>query len=124
MSKRMIAVFSDDAYKAIQNGEAVFNNGFRKTRGAFFPDQPDFLPFNTRADMTKNALINIGIRTIEAGAFYIVLPAAKRFVDEKVLPAAAEKWDELMEKKKSKKEKDSEESKSKIIEIRDIRREA
>ena len=35
---RMYADFSDDAYEDLKNGEALLNNGFRKSTGAFHPD--------------------------------------------------------------------------------------
>lgn len=38
----MDAVFTEDAYKVLMNGEVVDNNGLRSKKGNYWPDQPSF----------------------------------------------------------------------------------
>lgn len=108
MSKKMIAIFSDNAYNDFISGAAVDNNGLRSPKGAFYPDQPSFEPINDRKEQLANAGVQLLIAAGEAVAFGVVLPEVKRFAHEKVYPFVAEKWDIWQEKRKEKKaEKDA-----------------
>ena len=125
MSKRMIAEFSDDAYKAIQNGDAFFNNGFRKRRGPFYPDQPTFKPLNERNEKIKDSLVNAGIYALEVLAVRVIVPAGTRFINERMYPFVVEKWDEHVERRKEEKEeKEWQAQNKKIIDIREFKKRA
>ena len=89
MSKKMIAIFSDEAYEDLKSGRAIDNNGFRNKKGNFHPDQPTYKENNEFLEILKME----GIRFVAdvAGAF--ALPTLKRFTDEKIYPYFSEKWD-------------------------------
>ncbi len=141
MSKRMYAILSDESYDAFMRGEAVDNNGFRSTKGCFYPNQPSFAPINER----KEQLLDAGIRLLIAFGgglvIQVALPEIKRFTHEKVYPCVAEKWDEWQEKHKEKKQikqishafvenqssdgsDNTEESSSNVINLENYRKEA
>lgn len=102
MPKQMIATFSDSAVNALQNGDAMFNNGFRASEGFFFPEQPVFSPMPSYSMIScpnVETILGIGACALGIGAcgymlFGIALPIAKRFAEEKIYPYLADKWDE------------------------------
>ena len=51
--KAMFALFEDEDYEALKNGEAVDNNGFRSPKGNYRPRQPEY------ADITPEAAAEI-----------------------------------------------------------------
>lgn len=115
MSHTMYADFSDEAFDAFQNGEAVDKNGFRSTKGYYYPDQPSYRPIDDNNDSDSSVMDNLPDEVkaellcaiIAAGTalFYeVVLPVGKKFVNEKLYPFACEKFDEIKEKRKNKKE--------------------
>lgn len=95
----MYADFSDDAFAALQSGEAVDNNGFRSKKGNFYPDQPVFSPMDDRKEKLQDAGVELLIAAGGYVVFQVVLPEVKRFTHEKVYPFVSEKWDEWQEKR-------------------------
>ena len=102
MSKKMIAIFSDDAYNDLMSGAAVDNNGFRSPKGSFYPDQPSFEPIYERKEQLADAGVQMLIAAGGVLVFDVVLPEVRRFAHEKVYPFFAEKWDNWQEKRKEK----------------------
>lgn len=98
----MEAVFTEDAYKALMNGEAVDNNGLRSPKGNYWPDQPSFRPKNKYQEEIKEAEVEFAILAGGYMIFNIILPNCKRFADEKIYPFLVEKFDEWKERKKQK----------------------
>ena len=93
MSKELTAVFSDEAYNDFMSGKAVDNNGLRSRNGCFYPDQPEFRLRSERDIKIANALTDIGLTAVAAVVLDIAVPFIKRFVDDKIYPFIAEKWD-------------------------------
>ena len=104
MAKTMLAVFSDSAYEAFQNGEAVDNNGFRSKNGTFYHDQPTYIPINEDQDQSNVIGEYLLAEAAATVTFQIILPLANRFAQEKIYPFLAAKWDEFLEKRSSKKQ--------------------
>lgn len=103
MSKVVEAVFSDEAYDALINGDAVDNNGFRSNKGYFYPDQPSYRLKSEQDIRKENAVTDL---KIIAGAYLVtkvILPNVQRFANEKVYPLIAEKWDSWRSRKNEKK---------------------
>jgi len=93
MSKKMIAIFSDEAYEDLKSGRAIDNNGFRNKKGNFHPDQPTYKENNEFLEILKMEGIRFVADVAGALTFSIALPTLKRFTDEKIYPYFSEKWD-------------------------------
>lgn len=126
MSHTMYADFSDEAFDAFQKGEAVDKNGFRSTKGYYYPDQPTYRPIDDYNDSDSSVMDGLPdevkaellctIITAGAALFYeVVLPVGKKFVNEKLYPFACEKFDEIKEKRKLRKEAKLKNKSSEII---------
>ncbi len=98
----MEAVFTEDAYKALMNGEAVDNNGLRSSKGNYWSEQPSFRLKNKYQEEIKEAEVEFAILAGRYVIFNIILPNCKRFADENIYPFLAEKFDEWKERKKQK----------------------
>ena len=92
MAKKMIAIFSDEAYEDLKSGRAIDNNGFRSKKGNFHPDQPTYKENNEFLEMLKMEGIRFVADVTGALTFSIALPTLKRFNDEKIYPYFSEKW--------------------------------
>lgn len=109
MSKQMVATFSDSAFNALQNEDAVFNNGFRSIKGYYYPEQPVFSPmpeYTVLSGLSISSMLGMGACVLGIGVcgyflFGIALPMAKRFSEEKIYPYLAERWDERHESKEN-----------------------
>ena len=109
MSHTMLADFSDKAFRAFSNGEAVDNNGFRSKNGAFYPDQPTFRPIqkqNEGMSDIKTLLIGFGIITGSELLMNVIIPSCKKISDEVIVPFISEKFAGYKEKRRSEKEKE------------------
>ena len=93
MAKKMIAIFSDEAYEDLKSGRAIDNNGFRSKKGNFHPDQPTYKENNEFLEMLKIEGVRFVADVAGALTFSIALPTLKRFIDEKIYPYFSEKWD-------------------------------
>ena len=93
MSKKIWAIFSDEAYEDLMSGKAVDNNGFRSPKGNFRSDQPSFCPVNHRSERLMDAAVDLGIVAGGYVTTQIVLPGIKQFCTDKVYPFLCEKWD-------------------------------
>ena len=93
MAKKMIAIFSDEAYEDLKSGRAIDNNGFRSNKGNFHPDQPTYKENNELLEMLKMEGARLLVDAIGVLTFSIALPTLKRFTDEKIYPYFSEKWD-------------------------------
>lgn len=93
MAKKMIAVFSDEAYEDLKSGRAIDNNGFRSKKGNFHPDQPTYKENNELLEMLKMEGVRFVSDVAGVITFSIALPTLKRFADEKIYPYFSEKWD-------------------------------
>lgn len=93
MAKKMIAIFSDEAYEDLKSGRAIDNNGFRSKKGNFHPDQPTYKENNEFLEMLKAEGVRFVFDVTGALTFSIAVPALKRFTDEKLYPYFSEKWD-------------------------------
>lgn len=95
----MDAVFDEETYKAYMSGAAVDNNGLRSPKGNYWPDQPSYRPRNDRQEALKDAGTDLLILATTYVVCDIALPACKRFVDQKVYPFLAEKFDNWKNRK-------------------------
>lgn len=93
MAKKMIAIFSDEAYEDLKSGRAIDNNGFRTKKGNFHPDQPTYKENNEFLEMLKAEGVRFVVDVTDALTFSIAVPTLKRFTDEKLYPYFSEKWD-------------------------------
>jgi hypothetical protein len=84
------AYFSDEAYYAFKNGEAVSNNGFRSRKGAFFHDQPDFeeIDENELVGTIITFAVFMGIAVFVEKAF----PRIKHWWDDTAAPGIKKAW--------------------------------
>ena len=98
MPHKMTATFSDSAYDALMNGEAVDNNGLRSTEGYFWPDQPTFSPQDDNIEALKKA----GVGLVILLGYEVVYPGVKRFAHEKFYPYVVRKWDKWAKSKMDK----------------------
>lgn len=96
----MDAVFTEKSYNALMSGAAVDNNGLRSPKGNYWPEQPSYRPRNSRQEALKDAGNELRIYARDYVVSNIVLPACKRFIDQKVYPFLAEKFDDLTNRKK------------------------
>ena len=92
MAKKMIAIFSDEAYEDLKSGRAIDNNGFRTKKGNFHPDQPTYKENNEFLEMLKAEGVRFVVDVADALTFSIAVPTLKRFTDEKLYPYFSEKW--------------------------------
>ena len=93
MAKKMIAIFSDEAYEDLKSGRAIDNNGFRTKKGNFHPDQPTYKENNEFLEMLKAEGVRFVVDVADALTFSIAVPTLKRFTDEKLYPYFSEKCD-------------------------------
>ena len=93
MAKKMIAIFSDEAYEDLKSGRAIDNNGFRSKKGNFHPDQPTYEENDEFLEMLKMEGVRILVDVTGVLTFSIALPTLKRFTDEKIYSYFSEKWD-------------------------------
>lgn len=110
MSHRMYADFSDDAYKAFLNNEAVDNNGFRSKKGSFWPDQPEYSEIeptetNDLKDQIADGLVKICIVAVGDLVFKVVIPTVVDIDKKYVHPYVCEKLDDFKEWRLGKKAK-------------------
>ena len=110
-AKRTVSMRAEvpiESWQALQNGEAVCNNGLRSLKGNFMPKQPDLYPMDERSEELKDEVVEgLAKIALAAAAGYVhmtVLPALKRFNDEHVYPLVVEKWEAWCEKKRMKAE--------------------
>lgn len=135
MAKKMIAIFSDEAYEDLKSGRAIDNNGFRSKKGNFHPDQPTYKENNESLEVLKVEGVRVAVDMAGAIIFSIALSALKRFTDEKIYPYFSEKWDmwrnqksgvacasKILEKSDISQEENSE--KDKIINLEEYRKRA
>lgn len=70
----MRAIFDDEAAEDLSNGEAMFKNGFRSTKGNYHPNQPEFVPLDEREEALKDARMRMRIEAEETLLREVVLP--------------------------------------------------
>ena len=92
MAKKMIAIFSDEAYEDLKSGRAIDNNGFRTKKGNFHPDQPTYKENNEFLEMLKAEGVRFVVDVADALTFSIAVPTLKRFTDEKLYPYFSDMW--------------------------------
>lgn len=100
--KTMTALFTDESYKAIQNGAAVFNNGFRSKNGNYWPEQPNFVPQKGRSPLAQFC-INLAKDAGTALVLDLVLPATEKIVLETFIPSWQKRFNDKEEAKAAKK---------------------
>ena len=103
MPKVVEAVFSDEAYDALVNGDAVDNNGFRSNKGYFYPEQPSYRLKSEQDIRMENAVTDLKIFACGYLVTKVILPNVRRFANEKIYPLIAEKWDSWRSRKNLKK---------------------
>lgn len=114
----LIAKVDNTTFNKFKSGELISNNGLRTHKGNFASSQPEFyLPKNDNTNQNE-ILTRAAYITMDIAALFLV-----KFIGEKIYPLACKKFDELCEKKETKKDVQQigtkEDSKSNIIQISD-----
>ncbi len=97
-----LAVFDEQGQKDLENGKAVFNNGYRTKSGQFMSKQPEFIDIDTVKvnRKTAKAQSNSVLSDISQMLYYdVIRPELRHLIRHQALPRLCSFIDDLLNPK-------------------------